>query len=199
MKMRLLLTSVLFFLPLSSLAALEAGAPGAEPTTTLFSTSTMTSTKTLAHATVTSTLAPGESTPPPEIISSTTSSSSSSSSSSAEAVSSSAPAVSSPLASSPVVSSPVVSSSVPLTSSAPQAYATPVPSFTTSASVAPYPIPGSTGAALPSGSGTVAPTGTGVSPVPPKITPFTGAASKLGGHTMLFALVAMAVASLAVC
>ncbi|KAL8837883.1 MAG: hypothetical protein Q9170_002358 [Blastenia crenularia] len=178
--MRLLLTSALFSLPIATFAALEAGAPGAEPTTTLSSTSTLTLTKTLASnvVTATSTLASGESAPPPLETSSATPSSSS-----AEAVSSSAV----PVATSPVTSSPAPAT----TTSAPAPYMTPVPSFNTSATIAPYPIPGSSGGIAPSGFGTAAPTGTGV-PVPP-VTPFQAAGTRVGGQGVLVALGAVVV------
>lgn len=64
-------------------------------------------------------------------------------------------------------------------------YGTPVPPVS-SPTAAPYPIPGSSGGALPSGgTGTAAPTGTGVAPGPTGVAPFQGAAIKLGSDKML--------------
>ncbi|KAI4238373.1 MAG: hypothetical protein L6R40_005735 [Gallowayella cf. fulva] len=179
--MRLLLASFLLSLPLATLAALEGDAPGAEPTTTQYSTSTQTLTKTLAGNTVTSTLPSGESTPPSE----NSPSSTTTSSSSAEVVTSNAPVESLP------VTSPVEPSDVPSMTTLPSVV------VSTALTGAPYPIPGSSGAAV--ATGTAAPTGTGVpiQPAPPGIEPFKGAASKLAGHSTLVALAVMVVTGLA--
>ncbi|KAI4223975.1 MAG: hypothetical protein L6R36_005017 [Xanthoria steineri] len=168
--MRLYLTSVLLSLPLASLASLEGGEAGAEPTTTLFSTSTQTLTKTLAGNTVTSTL--------PEGSPSTTTSSS------AEAVIST---------SSPEESFPAPSSVGPSEIAIPDVIVS--TSISTSATGAPYPIPGSSDGNI--GTGTAAPTGTGApfSP-PPGIEPFQGAASRLGGQNTLMALATVFIAAL---
>ncbi|KAI4279828.1 MAG: hypothetical protein L6R38_004945 [Xanthoria sp. 2 TBL-2021] len=176
--MRLLLTSVLLSLPLASFASLEGGEPGAEPTTTLFSTSTQTLTKTLAGNTVTSTLPSGEPTPLPEGSPLMTSSSS------AEAITSQ---------SSPEESIPAPSSVGPVETLTP--YIIVSTSISTSATGAPYPIPDSSGGNI--GTGTAVPTGTGA-PIsrPPGIEPFLGAASKLGGQNTLMTLAAVLVAGL---
>ncbi|KAL9008411.1 MAG: hypothetical protein Q9173_006460 [Seirophora scorigena] len=186
--MRLSLTSTLLALPLASLAALQAGAPGDEPTTTLSSTSTMTLTQIVGQATVTSTLAEGESTHPAESASSTPSSSDA-------AVVTSLPEIVVP---SPVVS-PVINSSLPYTSAAPAPLTTAPPPLIVSTAMAPYPIPGSSGVVSPSGGiVTAGPTGTGVPPsgAPPGIEPFQGAAARVGSDRLKMAVGFMVMAGL---
>ncbi|KAL8853401.1 MAG: hypothetical protein Q9221_001718 [Calogaya cf. arnoldii] len=164
--MRLFLTSVLLSLPLASLASLEGGEPGAEPTTTIYSTSTQTLTRTLAGHTVTSTLPSGETI-------TTTSSSSTEVITSEPSPEETAPTTSSVAAVETVIPDVIVSTSI-----------------STSASGAPYPIPDSTGGY--NGTGIAGPTGTGAPVVPPPgVEPFEGAASKFGGQNGLMTLVAM--------
>ncbi|KAL8913572.1 MAG: hypothetical protein Q9171_001656 [Xanthocarpia ochracea] len=184
--MRLLLTCVFLSLPLASLASLEGGGAGAEPTTTLYSTSTQTLTRTRAGNTVTSTLPSGESTPPVE------------SPPSATSTSNAEPILTATTAESPVeepvsVTSPVIPT--PTSSLTDIIVST---TFSTSANGAPYPIPGSSDGFF--GTGTAAPTGTGAptTPAPPGIEPFQGAASKLGGQDTLVAVAAVLIAGLAV-
>ncbi|KAL8862254.1 MAG: hypothetical protein Q9178_001263 [Gyalolechia marmorata] len=184
--MRLLLTSLLLSLPLASLASLEGGGAGAEPTTTLYSTSTQTLTRTLAGNTVTSTLPSGESTPPVE------------SAPSATSTSNAEPILTTTTSESPVeeaasVTSPVIPS--PTTSLTDLVVST---TFGTSANGVPYPTPGSSDGGF--GTGTAAPTGTGApfTPAPPGIEPFQGAGSKLGGQETLVAVAAVLIAGLAV-
>ncbi|KAL8782074.1 MAG: hypothetical protein Q9213_005746 [Squamulea squamosa] len=181
--MRLLLTSILFSLPLASLAALEEGGASAEPTTTLYSTSTQTLTKTLAGNTVTSTLPSGESTTSVENLASITTS--------AEGIPTTATSESSAEG-----STPVASSIIPATTSLPFVIVS--TSFSSSTMGAPYPILGSSNGNLVIG--TAGPTGTGapITPAPPGIEPFKGAASKLGGQDNLLALAAVLIAGMAV-
>ena len=162
--MRLSLTSVILYLPLASLAALDGGSPEGDtgPTTTLESTITMTITQSLEHTTITSVMV-GDESPLPVI--------------------SSAPDAEVPL---PEIET---TSEVEVVTEA-----APAPSPSTFQDQAPYPIPGTTVAA-PVGSGTVAPTGTGVSPPPEGIAPFEGAASRIGSQAV-FSLVVVAIAGL---
>ena len=176
MRLPLQITLLAIGLPSLSLASLEAGASSEEPTTTLYSTSTMTKTQTIVAASVTQTLT---------------------SLSAIDSV-----AVSSAPSSSSLLSSPS-SSAVYIAPSSSPVYTAPTSLPPTG--LAPYPIPISSGlggipaasasAPFPSGTGAAAGTGVPAGPGQP-IEPFPGAGSRVVGQAQWVAAVGVVVVGL---